>query len=64
MKIYSTLNLLDVALDLCPRWEKALELKAKEFLYLRKFIDVENMLQEYIPSLRFREIVPFESPPM
>lgn len=63
-EIYSALNLLDAALDLCPRWEKALELKARAFLYLRKFRDVANMLQEYIPSLRFREIVPSESPPV
>lgn len=63
-EIYSALDLLDAALDLCPRWEKALELKARAFLYLRKFKDVANMLQEYIPSLRFREIVPSESPPV
>jgi hypothetical protein len=63
-EIYSALNMLDVALDLCPIWEKSLELKARAFLYLGKFKDVANMLQEYIPSLWFREIVPSESPPM
>jgi len=45
-EVYSTLNLLDVSLDLCPIWEKALELKARAFLYLRKFKDVANMLWE------------------
>jgi hypothetical protein len=63
-EIYSALNLLGAALDICPRWEKALELKARAFLYLGKFKDVANMLQEYIPSLWFREIVPSEIPPV
>lgn len=63
-EIYSALNLLDAAIDLCPGWDKALELKARAFLYLGKFRDVANMLQEYIPSLRLREIVPSESPPV
>jgi hypothetical protein len=63
-EIYSALNMLDVSLDLCPIWEKSLELKAREFFYLGKFKDVANMLQEYIPSLWFREIVPSESPPV
>jgi hypothetical protein len=61
-EIYSALNMLDVALDLCPLWEKSLELKARAFLYLGKFKDVANMMQEYIPSLWFREIVPYEIP--
>jgi hypothetical protein len=63
-EIYSTLNMLDVALDLCPIWEKSFELKARAFLYLGKFKDVENMLQEYIPRLWFREIVASKSPPV
>ncbi len=45
-KVYSKLNLLDVSFDLCPRWDKALELKARTFLYLQKFKDVANMLWE------------------
>eukprot|EP01018_Ginkgo_biloba_P027414 Gb_38343 [translate_table: standard] len=63
-EIYSAINLLDAALDLCPKWEKALELKARALLYLRRFKDVANMLQEHIPSIKFRDIVPSESPPM
>jgi len=63
-EIYSTLNMLNVALDLCPIWENSLELKARAFLYLGKFKDVENMLQEYIPRLWFREIVASKSPPV
>jgi hypothetical protein len=54
--------MLDVSLDLCPIWEKSLELKARAFLYLGKFKDVANVLQEYIPSLWFMEIVPSKSP--
>ncbi|EEF47285.1 heat shock protein binding protein, putative [Ricinus communis] len=50
--IASALNLLDAALALSPRLEVALELKARSLLYLRRFKDVADMLQDYIPSLK------------
>ncbi|KAJ9696634.1 hypothetical protein PVL29_008713 [Vitis rotundifolia] len=51
-EIASALNLLDAALGLSPRFEVALELKARSLLYLRRFKDVADMLQDYIPSLK------------
>ena len=51
-EIASALNLLDAALALLPRYEIALELKARSLLYLRRFKDVADMLQDYIPSLK------------
>ncbi|XWS46569.1 hypothetical protein CRYUN_Cryun14cG0079100 [Craigia yunnanensis] len=51
-EIASALNLLDAALALSPRFEIALELKARSLLYLRRFKDVADMLQDYIPSLK------------
>ncbi|XP_022759668.1 uncharacterized protein LOC111306032 [Durio zibethinus] len=51
-EIASALNLLDAALALSPRFEIALELKARSLLYLRRFRDVADMLQDYIPSLK------------
>ncbi|OVA02554.1 DnaJ domain [Macleaya cordata] len=51
-EITSALNLLDAALALSPRLETALELKARSLLYLRRFKEVANMLQEYIPSVK------------
>lgn len=51
-EIASALNLLDAALAISPRLDQALELKAKALLYLRRFKDVADMLQDYIPSLR------------
>ncbi|XP_050237829.1 uncharacterized protein LOC126687334 [Mercurialis annua] len=50
--IISALNLLDAALALSPRFEVALELKARSLLYLKRFKDVANLLQDYIPSLK------------
>ncbi|KDP28241.1 hypothetical protein JCGZ_14012 [Jatropha curcas] len=50
--IVSALNLLDAALAVSPRFEVALELKARSLLYLRRFKDVADMLQDYIPSLK------------
>lgn len=46
------LNLLEAALALSPRFEIALELKARCLLYLRRFKDVADMLQDYIPSIK------------
>ena len=51
-EIGSALNLLDAALALSPRLEVALELKARSLLSLRRFKDVADMLQDYIPSLK------------
>ncbi|GLU07283.1 hypothetical protein SLE2022_242470 [Rubroshorea leprosula] len=51
-EIASALNLLDAALALSPRLEIALELKARSLLNLRRFKDVADMLQDYIPSLK------------
>lgn len=48
--IASALNLLDAALALSPRFEMALELKATSLLHLRRFKEVADMLQDYIPS--------------
>ncbi|KAI3990139.1 hypothetical protein MKX01_029117 [Papaver californicum] len=51
-EISSALNLLNAALALSPRFETALELKARSLLYLRRFREVADMLQEYIPSFK------------
>lgn len=51
-EVASALNLLEAALALSPRLEQALELKARSLLYLRRFKDVADMLQDYIPSLK------------
>lgn len=44
------LSLLDAALVLSPRLELALELKARCLLSMRRFKEIADMLQEYIPS--------------
>lgn len=51
-EVATALNLLDAALVLTPRLEQALELKARALLQLRRFKDVADMLQDYIPSLK------------
>lgn len=51
-EIASAVSLLDAALALSPRLEQAMELKARSLLYLRRFKDVADMLQDYIPSLK------------
>ncbi|CAM6090814.1 unnamed protein product [Calypogeia fissa] len=50
--VFAAISLLDAALKLCPQWEKALELKARALLSLRRYKDVVNMLHEYIPSAK------------
>jgi hypothetical protein len=50
--VASALHLLDAALSISPRLETALELKARSLLFLRRFKDVADMLQDYIPSLK------------
>ncbi|KAL8139037.1 hypothetical protein V2J09_005038 [Rumex salicifolius] len=52
LDINSALNLLDLALILSPNYEPALELKARCLLHLRRFKDVADMLQDYIPSFK------------
>ncbi|KAK7396949.1 hypothetical protein VNO78_18112 [Psophocarpus tetragonolobus] len=51
-EIASALNLIDAALAISPRLDQALELRARALLYLRRFKQVADMLQDYIPSLR------------
>uniref|UniRef100_A0A1J3D2Y4 Uncharacterized protein n=1 Tax=Noccaea caerulescens TaxID=107243 RepID=A0A1J3D2Y4_NOCCA len=46
------IRILEAALTISPRLEIALELKARALLFLRRFKDVANMLQDYIPSLK------------
>ncbi|KAL0739829.1 hypothetical protein Bca4012_081342 [Brassica carinata] len=50
--VTSALPLLDAALSISPRFETALELKARSLLFLRRFKEVADMLQDYIPSLK------------
>ncbi|XP_010429191.1 PREDICTED: uncharacterized protein LOC104713698 isoform X3 [Camelina sativa] len=50
--VKSALDLLESALSVSPRYELALELKARSLLYLRRFKDVADMLHDYIPSLK------------
>lgn len=57
----SAINVLDAALALSPRLEEALELKARSLLLLRRFRDVADMLQDYIPSLRIASENPSSS---
>ncbi|KAG6538239.1 hypothetical protein ZIOFF_003351 [Zingiber officinale] len=48
--VSSAVGLLDAALALSQRHEDALELKARSLLFLRRFRDVADMLQDCIPS--------------
>ncbi|KAG6383498.1 hypothetical protein SASPL_156750 [Salvia splendens] len=51
-EIAAALGLLEAALAVAPRIEVALELKARCLLHLRRFKEVADMLQDYIPSLK------------
>ncbi|KAL3652918.1 hypothetical protein CASFOL_002599 [Castilleja foliolosa] len=51
-EIEAALGLLEAALSMAPRMEVALEMKARCLLYLRRFKEVADMLQDYIPSLK------------
>lgn len=51
-EIAAALRLLEVALALAPRVEAALEMKARCLLQLRRFKEVADMLQDFIPSLK------------
>jgi hypothetical protein len=46
----AALNLIQTALSLSPQFEPALELKARSLLILRRYQDIADMLQDYIPS--------------
>ncbi|CAL0300220.1 unnamed protein product [Lupinus luteus] len=50
--IASALNLVDAALAISPCLDEALELRARSLLYLRRFKEVADMLQDYIPSMK------------
>ncbi|CAA0828252.1 Heat shock protein DnaJ with tetratricopeptide repeat [Striga hermonthica] len=51
-EIAAALGLLEAALAMAPRMEVALEMKARCLLHLRRFKEVADMLQDYIPSLK------------
>lgn len=55
--IHTALGLLDNTLKLFPQWEKAIELKARALLCLRRFKDIANLLQESIPSLKAHPVL-------
>ncbi|XP_051118943.1 uncharacterized protein LOC127243113 [Andrographis paniculata] len=57
--IAAALRLLEAALSMAPRVEVALELKARCLLHLRRFKEVADMLQDYIPSVKMA--IPDES---
>ncbi|KAG8099028.1 hypothetical protein GUJ93_ZPchr0013g34052 [Zizania palustris] len=46
----AALGLVDAALELSPRMEAALELRARALLVLRRYRDIADMLRDYIPS--------------
>uniref|UniRef100_A0ACD5XK28 Uncharacterized protein n=1 Tax=Avena sativa TaxID=4498 RepID=A0ACD5XK28_AVESA len=46
----AALGLVDAALELSPRMEAALELRARALLALRRYREVAEMLRDYIPS--------------
>ena len=46
----AALGLVTVALEMSPRAEAALELRARALLALRRYRDVADMLCDYIPS--------------
>ncbi|MCO5588015.1 hypothetical protein L7F22_041969 [Adiantum nelumboides] len=48
----TALRLLDAILKSFPQWEKAIELKARALLCLRRFRDIVSLLQESVPSLK------------
>lgn len=51
-ELNSALSLLEVALSLSPKYELALELRARCLLYTRRYKEVADMLQDYIPSYK------------
>ena len=57
------LSAIDSALELRPRWEQALELKARTLIYLKRFRDVVEMLHEYVPSLLLLQKTAEAQPP-
>ncbi|XP_047312444.1 uncharacterized protein LOC124915724 [Impatiens glandulifera] len=49
--IASAIIILDTALSLSPSFDLAMELKARSLLHLRRFKQIAEMLQDYIPSV-------------
>ncbi|KAG0543943.1 hypothetical protein BDA96_02G232500 [Sorghum bicolor] len=50
------LGMVDAALELSPRMEAALELRARSLLALRRYREVVEMLRDYIPSGSLRPV--------
>ncbi|XP_074354222.1 uncharacterized protein LOC141693115 [Apium graveolens] len=50
-EVAAALSLLESALTLSPGNDSIIELKARSLLYLRRFKEVADMLQDYIPSV-------------
>ncbi|CAL9753573.1 unnamed protein product [Musa acuminata subsp. burmannicoides] len=50
--VAAAVGLLDATLVHSPRLEAALELRARSLLFLRRFREVADMLQDYIPSYK------------
>uniref|UniRef100_A0A0D9X366 J domain-containing protein n=1 Tax=Leersia perrieri TaxID=77586 RepID=A0A0D9X366_9ORYZ len=46
----AALGLVDAVLEMSPRMEAALELRARSLLALRRYRDIADMLRDYIPS--------------
>lgn len=46
----AALGLVGVALEMSPRMEAALEIRARALFALRRYRDVADMLRDYIPS--------------
>ncbi|CAM8922517.1 unnamed protein product [Rhodiola kirilowii] len=50
--VTAALNLIESTLALSPRRDSALEIKARCLLFLRRYKDIADMLQDYIPSVK------------
>lgn len=50
-EVTAALSLLDSALTLSPGNDSVIELKARSLLYLRRFKEVADILQDHIPSV-------------
>uniref|UniRef100_A0A7N0VGR3 Uncharacterized protein n=1 Tax=Kalanchoe fedtschenkoi TaxID=63787 RepID=A0A7N0VGR3_KALFE len=50
--VASALVLIESALSLSPKCDTALEIKARCLLHLRRYREIADMLQDYIPSIK------------
>uniref|UniRef100_A0A7N0ZWZ9 Uncharacterized protein n=1 Tax=Kalanchoe fedtschenkoi TaxID=63787 RepID=A0A7N0ZWZ9_KALFE len=50
--VAAALILIESALALSPKCDSALEIKARCLLYLRRYREIADMLQDYIPSIK------------